>query len=111
MPKDTGSLPDNERLILFTAKLIKEGFLRQNALDEIDAYTNPEKQYRMLEVIINFYNKALEVIEKRIPIYKIRELSIIPHIMKMKNTIKNNELMSFTKIEDNALKELNQLLE
>ncbi len=105
------SLPDNERLVLFTSKLIKEGFLRQNAMDAVDTYTPPQKQYKMLEVIINFYNKALEVIEKRIPIYKVSELSVIPSIMKMKSAIKNDELMSFTKIEERAVKELNQLLE
>ena len=105
------SLPDNERLILFTSKLIREGFLRQNALDEIDSYTNPKKQFRMLEVIVNFYQKALEITNKRIPIYKITELPIIPQIMKMQVAITNDELDKFNDIEDKILSQLNQLLE
>ncbi len=104
------ALPDNERLILSTAKLIKEGFLRQSALDAVDTYTTPEKQYRMLEVILEFHQKALEIIKKRIPVHQIIELPIVPNLMKMKVAIKNTEISKFTEIQNEITKQLNQLL-
>ena len=105
------SLPDDERLVLFTAQLIKEGLLRQNALDEVDTYTTPEKQYKMLEVIIDFYKKGLELVEKRIPIYKITSIPIIPQLMKMKISIKNEEMDKFTEFRTLIEEQLRKLLE
>lgn len=105
------SLPDDERLVLFTAQLIKEGLLRQNALDEVDTYTTPEKQYKMLEIIIDFYKKGLELVEKRIPIYKITSIPIIPQLMKMKISIKNDEMDKFTEFRTLIEEQLRKLLE
>lgn len=105
------SLPDEERLVLFTAQLIKEGLLRQNALDEVDTYTTPEKQYKMLEVIIDFYKKGLDLIEKRIPIYKITGVPIIPQLMKMKISIKNEEVDKFSQFRTLIEEQLRKLLE
>jgi V/A-type H+-transporting ATPase subunit A len=105
------SLPDNERLVLFTAQLIKEGLLRQSALDEVDTYTTPEKQCKMLEVILDFYKKGLELVDKRVPIYKITGIPIIPQLMKMKIAIKNNELEKFTQYQTMITEQLQKLLE
>ena len=105
------SLPDNERLVLFTAQLIKEGLLRQNALDEVDTYTTPEKQYKMLEVILDFYKKGLELVDKRVPIYKITGIPIVPQLMKMKMAIKNEELEKFTQFRTLITEQLQKLLE
>jgi V/A-type H+-transporting ATPase subunit A len=105
------SLPDDERLVLFTAQLIKEGILRQNALDEVDTYTTPEKQYKMLEIIIDFYKKGLELVEKRIPIYKITSIPIIPQLMKMKISVKNDEMDKFIEFRTLIEEQLRKLLE
>ncbi len=105
------SLPDEERLTLFTAQLLKEGMLRQNAMDEIDTYSTPKKQYKMLEVILDFYTRSLEVIAKRIPIYKLTELKIIPQLIKMKLDIKNEELERISSIHDTMISQIEKLIE
>ncbi|MHA1650904.1 MAG: V-type ATP synthase subunit A [Candidatus Helarchaeota archaeon] len=105
------SLPDDERLVLFIARLIKEGFLRQNAMDEVDTYSTPEKQYKMLEIILELYQKGLEIVARRIPFYKITEMPIIPQLMRMKMEIRNEELEKFTQIKNQMLKQLDELLE
>lgn len=105
------SLPDDERLVLFIAQILKEGFLRQNALDEVDTYTTPEKQFKMLEIIIDFYKKGLEIVAKRIPIYRITESPIVPQLMKMKIDIKNDELKKLEILQKSALNQLEKLLE
>ncbi|MCQ2381918.1 MAG: V-type ATP synthase subunit A [Clostridia bacterium] len=52
------SLSDADRLILSTANLIKENYLMQDAMNEVDTYATPRKQFLMLEAIITYYQLA-----------------------------------------------------
>ncbi|MHA1263684.1 MAG: V-type ATP synthase subunit A [Candidatus Helarchaeota archaeon] len=104
------SLPDNERLILFTARLIKEGILRQNALDEVDTYSTPEKEAKLLELIIEFHKKGLEILEKRIPIYKVTSVPVVAQLMKLKMSVRNEELEKLVGIRKMMIEQLNNLL-
>ncbi|MGB4030783.1 MAG: V-type ATP synthase subunit A, partial [Tenuifilaceae bacterium] len=58
------ALSARERLVLETAKSIREDFLHQNSFHEVDTYTSMQKQSRMLELILNFHHQALKVVEK-----------------------------------------------
>ncbi|MEM3832166.1 MAG: V-type ATP synthase subunit A [Thermoprotei archaeon] len=78
------ALPDDQRLILLTAEIIKEGFLRQSAFDEVDAYCDPQKQALLLKMIIDFYDDAVKLVKNRIPIDVIRELPQISLMMRVK---------------------------
>ncbi len=78
------ALPDDQRLILLTAEIIKEGFLRQSAFDEVDAYCDPQKQALLLKMIIDFYDNAVKLVKNRIPIDVIREMPQISLMMRVK---------------------------
>jgi V/A-type H+/Na+-transporting ATPase subunit A len=56
------SLSNKDRLIMETARIIREDFLMQNAFDEVDTYNSFKKQSKMLSMIINFYNKGLDLL-------------------------------------------------
>ncbi len=86
------ALPDSERLILETVRIIKIAFLQQNALSEDDSYCSPEKQLRMAQVIIHFYDRARSIIEKGAPIFTITELGVVQDILRMKSRISNNRV-------------------
>ncbi|NMA92736.1 MAG: V-type ATP synthase subunit A [Firmicutes bacterium] len=58
------ALSPRERLILEIAKSIREDFLHQNAMHEIDTYTPVEKQLLMLDLILSYYQEALKLVEK-----------------------------------------------
>ncbi len=58
------ALSARERLILETAKSLREDFLHQNAMHEVDTYSSLHKQFRMLELILNFHHQAGALIEK-----------------------------------------------
>ncbi|MEW5783562.1 MAG: V-type ATP synthase subunit A [Bacillota bacterium] len=58
------ALSARERLILETTKSIREDYLHQNAMHEVDTYTSLQKQFRMLELILNFHHEAFKVVEK-----------------------------------------------
>lgn len=65
------ALPERERLTLETAKMIREGFLQQNAYHEIDSYCSLKKQYGMLKAMIEFSAQAEAAIESGLPIDSI----------------------------------------
>jgi len=102
------ALPDSQRLILEAAKMLRVAFLQQNALDPIDTYSTPIKQFKMLKIIIDFYDDARKIIERRVPIFKIMQLPVIAEIMRMKNETPNDkvELLDklYSRMKDSLLK-------
>ena len=85
------ALPDRQRLILETAKILRNVFLQQNALDPIDTYCLPIKQFKMLTIILEFYNRAEQLINKGAPLFKVTNLSVLPEIMRIRE-IPNEKL-------------------
>ena len=86
------ALPDDQRLVLETARLLREGFLQQNALDEVDSYATIEKQMRMLQVILHFHERAESIIAKGCPIVVIHDLPIVNTLVRMKTTVPNEQV-------------------
>ncbi len=93
------ALPDEQRLILETARLLREGFLQQNALDPVDSYSPVEKQYKMLRLIMQFYDLAKPVIARGCPIIIIRNLPVVQMLVRMKTTYRNDELDKMDEVE------------
>ncbi len=85
------ALPDDQRLVLMTAWLLREGFLQQNAMDDIDSYADVEKQISMLRVILHFHERASRVVAKGCPIVVLHDLPVVNQIVRMKATIANGE--------------------
>jgi V/A-type H+-transporting ATPase subunit A len=78
------ALPESERATLEVARMIKEDFLTQSALHEIDTYCPMGKTYRMLKIIINFAKKMTETVHMGVQVRRILELSILDNIARMK---------------------------
>jgi len=89
------ALPDEQRLILLTADLLTTGFLQQNALDEIDTYSSPQKQIRMLAIILHFHEQAEKIIKRGAIIEGFYNLPVIHSLLTMKNEISNDQLGKF----------------
>lgn len=86
-------LPDDQRLILEIARVIKVGFLQQNAFHEIDTYVPLPKQHLMLELIYHLYDKAKKAINMGIPISKVKNEALFNEVKKMKYTIPNEDIV------------------
>ena len=78
------ALPDDQRLVLLVAEMLREGFLVQSAFHDVDRYCEPEKQVKLLKIFIDFYNTVRPLIEQGIPIDQVRELDVIGEIMRLK---------------------------
>lgn len=88
-------LPDDQRLILEIAKVIKVGFLQQNAFHKEDTYVPLQKQHLMLEMINYLYEKGQEAIKLGIPISVVKEPTLYSRVTRIKYTIKNDDLQDF----------------
>ncbi len=78
------ALSPQDRLVLETARSIREDFLHQNALHEVDTYTSPKKQYLMLKNIMNFYTIASKLLDEGVPLQGILRLPEREKIARMK---------------------------
>jgi len=78
------ALPESERAILESARMIKEDFLTQSALHEIDTYCPLDKTYRMLRIIIQFSRRMAQVVDLGVSVRRILDFSVLDNIARMK---------------------------
>jgi V/A-type H+-transporting ATPase subunit A len=78
------ALPESERAVLEAARMIKEDFLTQSAVHEIDTYSPIGKTYRMLRIIVIFSRKMAEAVKMGAHVRRILEFSVLDNIARMK---------------------------
>ena len=85
-------LSDDKKLALEVASAVRIGFLQQNSFSEIDTYVPISKQYKMIQTIILFYERALKLINKGIPISEIKKTGLLEEYKELKNNVTNDEI-------------------
>lgn len=93
-------LPDHERLVLEICRVVKVGFLQQNAFNEIDTFVPLEKQFEMLKTIDNLYEKGKEALKKKIPISLIKDDKLYGEVVNMKYNIENDDMKKFVSLNN-----------
>ncbi len=88
-------LPDDQKLIIEIARVIRVGFLQQNAYHKDDTYVPLLKQLKMMEVILYLYFQARSLVIKGIPVSSITETGLFDSVVKMKYDIPNDQLERF----------------
>ena len=88
-------LPDDQKLVIETARVIRVGFLQQNAFHADDTYVPLEKQKLMMKTILHLHEKSKEIVAKEIPLSKILKLGLFDKLTKMKYDIPNSRLEMF----------------
>lgn len=94
-------LPDDQRLILEISKVLKIGFLQQNAFHEVDTYVPLKKQFEMLKTIDLLYERGLEAVKQGIPISQVRNTELYDDVIKMKYSVLNEDLSKLDEIKRN----------
>lgn len=92
-------LPDDQKLIIEIARVIRVGFLQQNAFHKDDTFVPIEKQFKMMEIILYFYHRCQEVIVRQIPISKLTATGIFDKLVKMKYNIPNDSPEMFDRLK------------
>lgn len=92
-------LPDDQKLIIETARVIRVGFLQQNAYHKDDTYVPMDKQLRMMKAILNLYDRSREAVERGVPFNKIAATGIFEKVIKMKYDIPNDKPKMFLDLD------------
>lgn len=92
------ALSNSQKNILDVSGLIRNGFLQQNAYNDIDKYVPLEKQVKMLDIIYNYYIKSKEALKSGLSHKAIYDSNLINEITQMKYNIKNDELDKFIEL-------------
>ncbi len=93
------ALPDSQRFILEVCTLFKNAFLQQNAFDQIDCFSTVEKQYKMLELLVTYWNRGSQAIQHGGTLVHIRRMKVLQDIAKIKFTIANDQLGKIDKLQ------------
>ncbi|MBI5417059.1 V-type ATP synthase subunit A [Candidatus Poribacteria bacterium] len=99
------SLSRQEKILLETAKSIREDFLHQSAFDEVDTYTSIQKQFLMLKLILSYYQKCLEALNLGVNEKNLINLNVRSEIARSK-FIPENNLDEFDKIKEKLTREI-----
>ncbi len=103
------NLPDDQQLVLFLARLIKNGFLIQSAFDDIDNYTKIKKLLGLIKIILLIYNEGKLLIEQGILIENFLDSEIINEILRIRHSVKNDDFYLIEELKNKLLKRLRSL--
>ena len=88
-------LPDSQKLVLEVAKIIRLGFLQQNAFNPVDTAVPMEKQYKMMKLDLKIYDATKKLIQIGVPVSEIRKTGIIDKLVAIKYEIGNTDFAKF----------------
>lgn len=103
------ALPSVDRLVLKVADMIKNGFLQQNAFDDIDKYCSTDKQIAILELIMEYYERALNCINKGATLSQVAALPVCEQITRIKMTVPNENMKEISKIRENLDSQIGEI--
>lgn len=102
-------LPDEQKLVLETARAIRQGFLQQNAYHEQDTYVPVKKQYLMMDSILRFYEKAVKLVSIGVPVSVIRKSGAFEELTRIKYNIPNDDFGAFEDLNGRLEKTLEEI--
>ena len=103
------ALPDEEKLILEVARMIKIGLLQQNSFDDVDTFCSPEKQFKLMKLLVDFYNRGQQAIKEGATLTDIRAMPIIGSILKARMDVKDDEMPKLDQLENDMQKQFKKI--
>jgi V/A-type H+-transporting ATPase subunit A len=85
-------LPEDQKLIIDAARVVRLGFLQQNAYNPADTYIPIENQKRMLELILRLYDGAAELTRRGIPLSQLKATGIFEELIRQKTGVTNEDI-------------------
>ena len=104
------ALPDEEKLILEIARMIKIGFLQQNSYDAVDSYCSPQKQVKLMQLMVTFHEEALNALRNGVTLAQVRASPLIPRILRAKFEVKESELDKLDELLEDVKKEFRGMM-
>ena len=86
------ALPDEEKLVLEVARMIKIGILQQSSFDKVDTYCGPEKQLKLVKLMVDFHKEAQRALKEGASLPDIRAMPIITTLLKAKFEVPDDQV-------------------
>ena len=99
-------LPDDQKLVIETARVIRVGFLQQNAYHPSDTYVPLNKQLKMMQVILRLHTRAQELLTVGVPLSRVLGTGLFDKVVRMKYDVPNDQLSKL----DEYLREIDETL-
>ena len=93
------ALPDEEKLVLEVARMLKIGILQQNSFDKVDTYCGPAKQLKLVRLMVKFYKEAQKALKEGKSLADIRALPIITTLLKEKFEVTDDQISKLEEID------------
>jgi len=103
------ALPEDQQLTLEVARYIREAWLQQNALHDVDRYCPPEKTYAILSGIKSFHDEAFEALEAGVPVDEITAIDAAPRLNRLGTTPDDEYEAEVEDIEQQISEQLREL--
>ena len=103
------ALPDSQRFIIEVCTLFKNSFLQQNAFDDTDRFTTWDKQQRMLDLILTYWNRGSEAIRRGVTLVKLRRIKVLQDIVRAKYEIANDDTDKLDRLAARLERSIDQL--
>ncbi|CBL28073.1 V-type ATP synthase subunit A [Fretibacterium fastidiosum] len=103
------ALSRDERMVMETAKSLREDFLHQNAFHEIDTYASMEKQFKMLRMIVRFHHLGLDALHRGAPMNELFNLPVREQIARMRY-LEESQISQIDKLEDTMKQQINGIV-
>ena len=85
-------LPDDQKLVIEIARVIRVGFLQQNAYHKDDTYVPLAKQMKMMQVILHLYDASKKLVAASVPLSAVLETGLFDRVVKMKYDVPNDNI-------------------
>jgi V/A-type H+-transporting ATPase subunit A len=103
------ALPEDQQLTLEVARFLKEAWLQQNALHDVDRYCPPEKTYETLGAIKTFNDEAFDALDAGVPVDEITDIDALPRLNRIGTTPDDEAEEFVTDLEDDITEQLRTL--
>jgi len=105
------ALPERERIVLESARMMREDLLQQFAFHEVDTYCPVEKQLGMLKLVLKFYEKSLEAVNRGVSTEEVKKLPIKDEIAGMKRITPEKFQTEYKAMEGRLEKQFLELIQ
>ncbi len=101
------ALSSSQRWALESTALIKEAILQQSALDPVDSYCSPEKQFQLLDMVMLLHDEGKALIKLGVPVEQLQQLKSIGQLKRLKSTYSSEQLEEMMTFRNQISDELN----
>jgi len=103
------ALSPQQRWALEGVTLFKEAVLQQSALDEVDSYCSPQKQFALLDQTLMIYRQGMKLLEQGVPVQELLRMPLLAQVQRLKSSYENDQMDEFRKFAEQARTEFNRL--